>query len=79
MPTVVDLAKCDGCLGEWEKGTSACADECPVECIALVDDDPRTAPFGREQHPVIDPDECTDCEICIDACEKGAISMVEEE
>ena len=75
MVTVVDLDKCDGCLGKWEKGTSACMDECPVECISLVDDEPGTAPSGREQYPTIDEDECIDCEMCIAACAKGAISM----
>lgn len=79
MVSVVDLEKCDGCLDKREKGTSACVEECPVECISLVDDDPSTAPFGREQYPVIETDECTDCELCVDACEKGAISIVEED
>ena len=36
MPAVVDLEKCDGCLGRKEKGTSACVEECPVECIRYM-------------------------------------------
>ncbi len=80
MPTYVDLEKCDGCksLGK-EKGTSACLEECPVECITLVEDDPSTAPLGRYQHAVINNEECTDCEVCIDVCEQKAIYMVEAE
>jgi NAD-dependent dihydropyrimidine dehydrogenase PreA subunit len=54
MPAVVDLEKCDGCLGRKEKGTSACVEECPVECISLIEEsNPDSAPHGREQHAVI--------------------------
>ena len=79
MPAVVDLEKCNGCKGIKEKGTSNCVEECPVECISLVEDDPGSAPHGREQHAVINAEECTDCEVCIDVCEQGALSMVEAE
>ena len=75
MPAVVDLEKCDGCKGRKEKETSMCVEECPVECISLVEDDPGTAPHGREQHAVVNAEECTECEICVDVCEQGAISM----
>ena len=78
MPAIVDLDKCDGCLGRTDKGTSACSEDCSVECITLVEDDPSSAPNGREQHAVINAEECTDCETCIDICEQGAISMIEE-
>jgi NAD-dependent dihydropyrimidine dehydrogenase PreA subunit len=79
MPAVVDLEKCDGCLGRKEKGTSACVEECPVECISLIEEsDPGSAPNGREQHAVINEEECTDCEVCIDVCEQEALSMKEE-
>lgn len=50
-----------------------------MECIYLVEDDPRTAPHGRAQHAVIHADECSECETCIDVCEEGAISMGEIE
>jgi NAD-dependent dihydropyrimidine dehydrogenase PreA subunit len=80
MTAIVDLDKCDGCKGRKEKGTSACVEDCAVECISLVEeDDPSSAPHEREQHAVINAEECTDCETCIDVCEQGAISMVEEE
>ena len=79
MPAVVDLEKCDGCLGRKEKGTSACVEECPVECISLIEEDGSgSAPHGREQHVVINAEECTDCEVCIDVCEQEALSMEEE-
>jgi NAD-dependent dihydropyrimidine dehydrogenase PreA subunit len=77
MPAVVDLEKCDGCKGRKEKGTSMCVEDCAVECISLVEDDPSTAPHGREQHAVINAEECTECETCVDVCEQGAISMEE--
>ncbi len=78
MPAVVDLDKCDGCKGRKEKGTSMCMEECPVEAISLVEEpDPSNAPMGREQHAEINAEECTDCEVCVDVCEQGAISMVE--
>jgi len=80
MPVAVDLEKCNGCMDieGKEKGTSNCVEECPVECISLVEDDPGSAPHGREQHAVINNEECTDCEVCIDVCEQGALSMTEE-
>jgi NAD-dependent dihydropyrimidine dehydrogenase PreA subunit len=81
MGILIDLEKCNGCLeieGK-EKGTSNCLEECAVECITLVEDDPSTAPHGREQHAEVNNEECTDCEACVDACEQGAISMIEPE
>lgn len=45
--------------------------------VTLCEDDPSTAPHGREQHAVVNAEECTECEICVDICEQGAISMAE--
>jgi len=79
MGVLIDLEKCDGCKAAGkEKGTSNCVEECAVECITLVEDDPSTAPHGREQHAVVNNEECTDCEACVDVCEQGAVSMMEE-
>jgi len=77
MGVLIDLEKCNGCKGIKEKGTSNCVEECAVECIALVEDDPSTAPHGREQHAEVNNEECTDCEACVDVCEQEAISMLE--
>jgi len=77
MGVLVDLEKCDGCKGRKEKGTSTCVEECPVECISLVEDDPSKAPHEREQHAVVNNEECTDCEVCIDICDQKALSMTE--
>lgn len=75
MPATVDLERCDGCKGRKEKGTSACVEECPMECIRLVKDELGTAPHGRAQHAEVNADECSECETCVDVCEQGAISM----
>jgi Fe-S-cluster-containing hydrogenase component 2 len=40
---------------------------CPTEVISMVD--------GKAW---VDPEECIDCEACIDACPEEAISMVDE-
>jgi len=34
---------------------------------------------GDDKHAVVNAEECTDCETCIDVCEQGAISMVDAE
>ena len=43
-------------------GCEACVDECPAECISMVDG-----------IAVINADECTECGACIDACPAEAI------
>ncbi len=45
-------------------GCEACVDECPVECISMVDD-----------KAVIDQNECTECESCVDTCPSEAIHV----
>jgi len=42
------------------------------------ENDPSSAQHGREQHAVINEEEYTDCEVCIDVCEQEALSMKEE-
>lgn len=46
----------------------ACADSCPVEAITR---DPKTGIV------LIDEEECTGCELCVDACEYDCIFMVD--
>jgi ferredoxin len=59
MPAKVDQDLCNAC--------EDCIEECPVECISLVD--------GKA---FVDAEECTDCEACVDVCPESAISMIEE-
>lgn len=59
MPAKVNTELCNAC--------EECIEECPVECISLVD--------GKA---FVDAEECTDCEACVDVCPESAIAMVEE-
>ena len=47
------------CLGLGE-----CADACPFEAISMVD-----------EFPVIDPDKCVSCGVCVKTCPKGILEI----
>ncbi len=57
MVAKVDPEECTGC------GT--CIEECPLNAIALNDDDIA----------VVDADECTDCGTCVGVCPSEAIKQ----
>ena len=55
----IDADLCTAC--------GACIDECPVECIAMNND---------ETTAVVNAADCTGCEACVDSCPTDAIEMV---
>ncbi len=55
MAVIINLEKCTGC--------EDCVEECPVECLKVID-----------EKCIVDPDECTDCGVCVDICKEEAIS-----
>lgn len=57
------------CVGHKDK---ACVDVCPVDCIYFFwEDDDRPQKY-------IQPEECIDCGLCVDACPWEAIFPIEE-
>ena len=46
------------------EGTGDCIPVCPIGCIAIEDNKAKT-----------NPDECIDCNACVDACDKQAIEI----
>jgi ferredoxin len=50
------------CIGRKD---ASCADVCPVDCIHPTPDEPD---FSTVEHLYIDPDECIDCDACVEAC-----------
>lgn len=50
------------CIGTKD---TACADVCPVDCIH-----PAPGEEGHEESTIlfIDPNECIDCDACVEAC-----------
>ena len=43
----------------------SCVEVCPVDCIHPTQDEPG---FDDEAQLYIDPEECIDCDACVDAC-----------
>jgi len=62
MPYVIT----DACIGT--KDTS-CVAVCPVDCIHPTVDEPD---FADAPQLYIDPEECIDCDACVEACPVGA-------
>ncbi len=58
MPYVI----AEPCIGTKD---TACADVCPVDCIH-----PAPGEEGHEESTIlfIDPNECIDCDACVEAC-----------
>ena len=57
MAAKVDAEKCVGC--------SVCVDVCPVEAIAMQDDNKA----------IVDMEACIDCGACVPECPSDAIKM----
>lgn len=53
--------ECTSCSCDEE--CTGCLEACPVEAIT------------RDDKVVIDNEKCIDCDACISACEKGALSL----
>jgi NAD-dependent dihydropyrimidine dehydrogenase PreA subunit len=43
----------------------SCVEVCPVDCIHPTQDEPG---FDDEAQLYIDPEECIDCDACVEAC-----------
>jgi len=43
----------------------SCVDVCPVDCIHPTKNEPD---FEKETKLYIDPEECIDCDACVEAC-----------
>jgi ferredoxin len=63
MPYVI----AEPCIGSKDQ---SCVDICPVDCIHPTRDDPA---FESAEQLHIDPDECIDCNACVQACPEEAI------
>jgi ferredoxin len=50
------------CLG---KKDASCTEVCPVDCIHPTTDE---SDFAQAAQLYIDPDECIDCDACVEAC-----------
>ena len=57
----------DACIGVKDGG---CVAICPVECIHPTPDEPE---FDEVDQLYIDPQECINCNMCVDECPVHAI------
>jgi ferredoxin len=48
----------------------SCTEVCPVDCIHPTPDEPG---FANAEQLYIDPEECIDCDACVEACPVDAI------
>jgi NAD-dependent dihydropyrimidine dehydrogenase PreA subunit len=52
----------DPCIGTKD---ASCVEVCPVDCIHPTPDEPD---FEEHEQLYIDPEECIDCDACVEAC-----------
>ena len=50
------------CIGQKD---NSCVEVCPVDCIHPTPDEPD---YDNVEQLYIDPDECIDCDACVEAC-----------
>ena len=50
------------CIGQKD---ASCTEVCPVDCIHQTPDEPE---FETVKQLFIDPEECIDCDACVEAC-----------
>lgn len=55
------------CIGQKD---ASCTEVCPVDCIHPTSD---AKDFASVDQLFIDPDECIDCDACVEACPVDAI------
>ena len=61
MKPKVDEGTCNGC----------------ESCISVCPSDPCVFEMVDNKAKVANPDECLECEVCVDGCPEGAITMVD--
>ncbi|MDO9356098.1 MAG: ferredoxin family protein [Solirubrobacteraceae bacterium] len=52
----------EACIGTKD---ASCTEVCPVDCIHPTPDEPD---FDTVKQLFIDPEECIDCDACVEAC-----------
>jgi len=50
------------CIGQKD---NSCVEVCPVDCIHPTQDEPG---YEAAEQLFINPDECIDCDACVEAC-----------
>ncbi|WP_026910569.1 4Fe-4S dicluster domain-containing protein [Patulibacter minatonensis] len=55
------------CIGTKD---ASCTEVCPVDCIHPTPDEPG---YEEAEQLFIDPDECIDCDACVEACPVDAV------
>ena len=53
----------------------SCTEVCPVDCIHPTPDEPG---FAEAEQLFIDPEECIDCDACVEACPVDAITSEDQ-
>ena len=60
------------CIGVKD---ASCTDVCPVDCIHPTREEPD---FEEAEQLYIDPEECIDCDACVEACPVDAITAEDQ-
>ncbi|MCW2986967.1 MAG: 4Fe-4S ferredoxin iron-sulfur binding domain protein [Conexibacter sp.] len=63
MPYVI----AEPCIGQKD---ASCVETCPVDCIHPTPDEEG---YAEAEQLYIDPEECIDCDACVDACPHDAV------